>query len=314
MPSSPRVRFAIDFRRAELQAKRQAGATARYKNSIKNLIPKLREQLQTAQMIGGFRYVVLEGSFSWGKFLSGYEEKTHKSLINIERIRLVYKNKADGTKISNLSQFRSQTSDGKIQTDYTLAPIRTALGMKQVCIENDGVNVILEGITDKFYLDAFKRLLDIKEDKQKIHFIPSSGADNIRHLISFVLGWGYNFKVVFDNKKEVQEVLQKNFFQNTDSKEYEQQILMLKENGIEDLFSVSDFDKLVLSNKTEDGKTDTFVREKDQSNSEVAKKSKKKEVLARLFLEKVKKSEITAADIDEATKTAFQSIFDWIAK
>ena len=39
-------------------------------------------------------------------------------------------------------------------------------------------------------------------DVEKISIIPSTGAQNIKHLCSILMGWGFKFLAVFDYDKE----------------------------------------------------------------------------------------------------------------
>ena len=62
------------------------------------------------------------------------------------------------------------------------------------------LNVIVEGITDQIYLQTMIKKLDF--DDSKIHIIPSTGAENIKHLCSILLGWGFRFVALFDYDNE----------------------------------------------------------------------------------------------------------------
>lgn len=235
----------------------------------------------------------------------------HPLLINVEdhanRIRLVSNQKTTGTKVSTLSQFVSNAPKGQIQSDYTLSPIRTAMGLERIELANSGINVILEGITDKYYFDAFKLLLGINEDDIKIKFIPAPGAPTIKNIASILLGWGYTFKIVFDKHATVEKELKKSLFPAIDDTNYTTQVKMLEEKGIEDLFTVNDFKSSVLP--------ENFEYDETKCNSDNAKNGTleaKKEVIARLFLDKVRNGTITADCLDIGTTDKFRAIFDWL--
>ena len=67
---------------------------------------------------------------------------------------------------------------------------------------------MLEGISDYYYLSAFRELLDFKF-KKEVHFIPSVGADKFHFLIPLMLGWGLNYCVVLDNDTKGRQVKNK---------------------------------------------------------------------------------------------------------
>ena len=75
---------------------------------------------------------------------------------------------------------------------------------------------------------------------------------------------------------------------------------MDKFSGIEDLFSSADFDNYITGES----------RVQDEKNSELAKR-KKKELLARLFLEKISKNSPSITLSNETTSN-FKKVFDWL--
>ena len=111
------------------------------------------------------------------------------------RIRLVSNDEKLGTKVENVAQFISKEGKGSLDA---LSPIRIAMGLINVqsIFDQNKFNVVVEGITDHYYLSAFKLLLK-KDDR--LHFIPACGVDNVKHLVSVVIGWGCNYKAVFDD-------------------------------------------------------------------------------------------------------------------
>lgn len=229
---------------------------------------------------------------------------THNaSLIGVEgneilRLRLVYQNNSKETVIQNITQFSSSSDENNKDA---LSPIITAMGISHIgsLIDREKVCVVLEGITDHYYFSAIRLLLD-KEDKY--FFIPACGAPNIRPLISIVMSWTRNFKAVFDDGKEGRTVyasLKRHLYNNNEDIFTKQVYKLEGFEGIEDLFSQDDFDKYVVGAERED---------KTMSNSNLAK-SKKKELLARMFLYKVQRGEVT---LSEDTLTNFRVVFDWI--
>ncbi len=215
----------------------------------------------------------------------------------ILRIRLVYQTRRDGTKIKNIAQYSS--SEG---SQDALSPIITAMGINSVgqILDRAVMCVALEGITDHYYLTAMKKVLDIKESYS---FIPAVGVTNIRPLVSILIGWEANFKAVFDDGegKKTYKDLSK-FLYPDDPLSLKKRVMKLDGfDGIEDLFSEDDFDKYVVHSS----RTDRTIK-----NSAIAK-TKKKELLARLFLEKVN-TDLKAITLSRKTIDNFQKIFDWL--
>jgi len=229
---------------------------------------------------------------------------THHPLLidvddKISRLRLIYLKHTEGSKIGTISQCVS----GKNQTLDMLSPIITAMGLVRVDFCNDKLNIVLEGITDKFYMEAFTILLG-KEDKY--NFIPASGADNIKHVVSILLGWGHDFKIIHDKKQTVYNKLKKVFFQTTGQEEIDRKIKHLSCVGIEDLLTKEDFRKHALKGNNITDSSD------DKDNSSIAKE--KKELLARLFLNKIQTPDISIKtdDFQNDTIKSFRDIFNWL--
>ena len=230
-------------------------------------------------------------------------------LINVEdkitRLRLIYHDQIEGTKINTLPQMASK---GTKQSLGALAPIVTAMGLVNMsCINlSNNKNVIVEGITDKYYLEAFIKLLNIEFE---YNIIPSCGCENIKNIANILLGWGYDFKVIIDggegrnpqeNKTE-KIIREKLFAYNEDIAN--KKIKRLSQCAIEDCFSNNDFINYV---KPED------IEHTDLGNSAIAKQYGKKELWARLFIEKVNNDEIHQADLEQETINNFEEILSWI--
>jgi len=229
----------------------------------------------------------------------------HPNLIGIEagefaRIRLVTNTKKSGTKVMTVSQFASKIRKG---AKDTLSPIITAMGMHsvQTLIDAKRLNVVVEGISDHYYLSAFKKLL-AKDDN--LYFLPSCGASNVPNLVSILVGWGFRYKAIFDDDpgsgRKCYNLLKKEFYEKNDALAH-QHILKLKEkNGIEDIFDPKDFYKFVLN----ESYPTTGLK---ILNSKLAED--KKELYARIFLEKVENGDVSLSG--NSIKN-INEIFDWL--
>ncbi len=151
------------------------------------------------------------------------------------RIRLVSNNQDLGTKIENVGQFISREGHGSLDA---LSPIRIAMGLISIgsIVDANKLNVVVEGITDHYYLSAFKDIL-IKDEK--IRFIPACGADNVKHVVSILIGWGCNYKAVFDDDKSqgraAYNQLKKQFYENNDDLAHEHILKINNAMGIEEV-------------------------------------------------------------------------------
>jgi len=217
------------------------------------------------------------------------------------RIRLVSNTNSYGTKAETAAQFASRADIG---ASDALSPIITAMGIQSVgaLLDKNRLNVLVEGITDHYYLAALRKLLG-KSDR--FHFLPACGVNNVPNLASVLIGWGFNFKAVFDDDagsgRKAYSLLKKEFYEDDDTLAHEHVLKVRDCNGIEDVFSQKDFHKYVLKEKLPTGNVPL--------NSQLA--SGKKELLARLFLEDVEGG-TTVVQFDKQTTGKVGEIFSWL--
>lgn len=230
----------------------------------------------------------------------------HPNLIGTEgaefaRIRVISNTRLEGTKIETVAQFASRTDGG---SNDTLRPLITAMGINSVSavLEAGRKNVVVEGITDHYYLYAFRKLLG---KSNKLFFLPACGVSNVPNLVSVLLGWGYTFKAVFDEDpgagRKAYNLLKKEFYENNDIKTQEHVYKLPGCNGIEDIFSPNDFHQFVLGQP--------FPTNVVDSNSKLAEG--KKEALARLFLEKVE-NDAASISLSKETLNKVEDVFKWL--
>lgn len=158
----------------------------------------------------------------------------------LERVRLVLKN--ENTYIENKIH--------KGADKDTLTPIITSIGAdlsKDLVFSMNSVNILVEGISDYYYLEALKMFVNIPgTDNNNFRFIPNVGATQIQNLAVLLIGWGLEFLVILDNDSEgkrVEKTLLDKLLVD------ESKIIFvsnIENSSIEDMFSKEDFKKYVL--------------------------------------------------------------------
>lgn len=169
----------------------------------------------------------------------------------LDRIRLVIKNLkkkvsrkevvVPGTTVYELSKVETGEKD-------TLTPIITAIGLDISRQLNFAANhnVILEGISDYNYIcGAMEKMTPTQKAKlAKLHLIPSKGADNVPNIVSLLIGWRLDFRILLDNDKKGREVGE--LLDNKLSVGEKVSYVSNEEGAIEDVLTKEDFNKYVL--------------------------------------------------------------------
>lgn len=178
----------------------------------------------------------------------------------------------------------------------TLSPIYALMGIDfchQQVIRKEN-NVLLEELSAFYYLSSFWQLTG---SDQSAYFMPATGTSNVPTLANLFLGWGLDFIVVIDDDnsgRKIYNELKKNLFGDDDIKAKERLMKIKDCNGIEDLFSKSDFKKHILE---ESGINFS------ETNSEYMKKNRKSKALYALkFKLKVGKGEVKINDLNKQTQ------------
>jgi len=225
---------------------------------------------------------------------------THSSHLidtkRLNRIWLVLNKQGEGTKIKKITA--REPRDPNFAD--ALTPIITAIGLdlgRQFDIAAKK-NVILEGISDYYYLSTLRDKSDFRIPKD-IQFIPMSGVFKIEYMVSLMIGWGLEFAIVMDRDEN-------------SNKEYE--ILTRKLNvpnykifrleggkAIEDMFLPDDFCKFVLGDSSQVIPSNVSISDYIDSNQKI--------VLSQKFFETYKDTRLALLP---DTKERFKKIFDFI--
>lgn len=215
----------------------------------------------------------------------------------LDRIRLIYRDLKSGTTVENKIH--------KVADKETLTPILTAIGleMSNSISQIDRVrNVVVEGPSDYYYLQAFKNLYGSED----INYVFGGGSGNMPKVGTILQGWGCKVVYLYDSDQGLKNAL-KNIKREWITTTPELISKIPVDGAIEDIFSKSDYAKYIL--KQEKGLKFT------SKNSEYAKTAKRDKVLdAKLFLESTsgsvildKTSEANAKKILLELKSKFEN-------
>lgn len=119
---------------------------------------------------------------------------------NIINIRAIEKDEKGHTNIYNTAYDNKLNSVSKRET---LSPLIQAIGADlrfNIGPQGEKLNIITEGITDYMYYTAMLYYFNVKEEYMP-YIIPAVGAGNVNVIVSVLIGWGCNFKVILDYDK-----------------------------------------------------------------------------------------------------------------
>ena len=183
----------------------------------------------------------------------------------------------------------------------TLLPLYTNMGVdashQSVISANN--NVLLEEISAFFYIKGFWKLFNKTEI---VSFLPATGCPNLPQLANLMLGWGLSFSIVLDDDPHGRKVLK----EIKESGVCEDKNLIKIDGcpGIEDLFSKTDFENLILK----DSKAKI-----DKLNSEHVKEKKiSKVIIARDFMIGVNENKIELSNLSKDTKEKIEGLLSKI--
>jgi len=200
----------------------------------------------------------------------------------LNRIRLVVKDeKTDQTNITSSFYIGGDTD--------TLTPIITAIGLdlSKHLFFSKILNVVLEGISDYYYLRGMIVFLKNSEGydfPDDISLISSIGNANVNVIVSILMGLGFSYKIILDNKGS--------------SKIFNK----LKRDGIEP-------DIIKVGTKKNDSIEDLFDKV-DRDRYQIDDNSLSKAAISRRFYEKIKTNDFK--EFSTTTITNFKTLLDKI--
>ena len=176
----------------------------------------------------------------------------------------------------------------------TITPLITAIGynMTKSPLEfGGGLNIITEGVSDRYYILAFLKLYNVIE---KVNLIPSQGARVVHLLVSIAIGWNLKYIVFLDNDQGESDARENLLDLYVDENEYNSHIFKISNNKntcIEDIFSVE-----------------------DKKKYNIGKNKKEKLLIAKRFYDNVSIGEIKIDDLSETTKHNIKKVIDIITE
>jgi hypothetical protein len=159
------------------------------------------------------------------------------------RLRIVLKTANTGTLVVDL--LTHPLLRGTEFAD-TMSPILTAIGLdiRQSLTFARDRNLIVEGISDYYYISAWSRLTGVGL-MEALHVFPADGAMSEVMLASLFIGWGLDFAALLDHERignAARDKLIRELGVAENKVIQPEQAL-----GIEDLFSPEDFQRLLTS-------------------------------------------------------------------
>lgn len=170
---------------------------------------------------------------------------------SVQNVRAVIKDEEGFSHIYN--KITTIPSNSKATYD-TITPLTNALGLDlnyNIGPSFNNKNIIVEGISDYFYLQGYYKS---KKQKNVPNIIPSTGGDNVPAIAAILFGWHCDFNIILDQddkghaiydsiKDSNQPFLDKVFFIDGSS------IKMNDDFEIENLFSDVDKEKFGINNE-----------------------------------------------------------------
>ena len=203
----------------------------------------------------------------------------------LNRIRLVVKDEKTEQTILTNSFHKGADAD-------TLTPIVTAIGLDLTrgLLFSKELNLVLEGISDYYYLRAMIEVLKKSgrfEFPENISLIPCVGNTNTGLIISLLHGLDLKYKVIIDKKGSIRVINR------------------LKNSGLKD-------NEIIVIGETENDSIEELFEASDREKYQIDSKSINKAAISRSFYEKVKSGEYTK--FSEATLAGFVSLLGIITK
>lgn len=228
-------------------------------------------------------------------------------LDTIYRVFLIFNDKNKGTLCENILKTQIGNSKNKQEA---ISLVNYAIGCS-VPYQNlifKEKNVILEGPSDFIHFQAMAKILS---KELSFALIPGVGVrgSKLNPLIGICIGYNLKWCVIIDGGSAGEakfDELKNGIFAGNKGKA-EKKVKLLSVEDIEDLFSVQDIE--LIANGTKNFILGTKSKKK---NNIAYIGEKRKNIFAKLFLEKANNKEITKDKLSPATVAKFEELFNFI--
>lgn len=212
---------------------------------------------------------------------------------DITNVRAIEKVEEGNTKIFKSAYDQNLSNNSKMET---LSPLVQAIGadLKFNIGPSSKYNLITEGITDYMYMNAMMNYLEIDNAP---NIIPSAGVSNINRIVSIMIGWGCEFKILLDYDK-------------AGYNEYDVLVNKLDETLEDKIVFVSFNERVVMEKMLSNPKTIESLISKDdfkKLSNPYDDSSSSKKLAAKEFHDKVVNKEI---QLDNETVSNFKTLFE----
>lgn len=218
----------------------------------------------------------------------------------LHRVRIVHKKMETGTFVAD------RLTDPRIQGQQNadaLSPVMSSIGLDLNRNFNlvDKKNVLVEGISDYYYLHSWMALLP-EMPKNGLSIFPGVSVTSIPILASLMIGWGVEFCALIDRDSTGDEIARK---LQHDMDIAPKKIVRINNGAaIEDLFSANDFKALIkeCGEGLQMLSTETPLKTIKRLNLD-------KVLIAKRFSELVSAGELTSANFTGKTMENVKALF-----
>ena len=121
------------------------------------------------------------------------------SMLDSENLQYIRRIEKDEDGNSHVFQTFYGKGLNNISRQDTLAPLLQSMGcdLQYAGFVSNKLNIVTEGPTDRFYLEAGFKLLEIPESERP-SIIAAQGASTVKNIMAILFGWGCDYKLLLD--------------------------------------------------------------------------------------------------------------------
>ncbi|MFW6030204.1 MAG: AAA family ATPase [Halanaerobiales bacterium] len=211
---------------------------------------------------------------------------------DILNVRAIEKDIQGNTKIYKNAYNQELSKESKMET---LSPLVKAIGADlkfNIGLSSEN-NIVTEGITDYMYITALLHYINVANYP---NIIPAAGVSNISRIVSILIGWGCEFKILLD-------------YDSAGYKEYKILVDKLSETLMEKINFVNGISTVIPEEiKSSKETIETLVSDADfrKLNNPYDDTKNTKTLSAKEFYDKVFNNEI---ELEQKTVTNFKKLF-----